>query len=111
MTAPTETCNDPALDHDGTPQGQRILPFEHRDVHAIAALPDDAYLTRYEAARLLGTAVGTLSRWASEGRGPRVTAIGIRGFVRYLKRDLTDFMQAHSRKNDQPDGKGGGRAA
>jgi excisionase family DNA binding protein len=50
------------------------------------------YLSRPEAADLLGLAVGTLQNWASAGRGPSFHRVGSR--VLYDLRDLHAYVAA-----------------
>lgn len=55
-------------------------------------LPEVA--SRAELAEYTGIAPQTLARWASEGTGPKYIKLG--GAVRYLKRDLLEWLNAQS---------------
>lgn len=59
---------------------------------APASDPTPVYLTRAEAASLLGLAVGTLQNWASAGRGPSFHRVGSR--VLYDLSDLRAYVAA-----------------
>lgn len=54
------------------------------------------YLTRKEAAALLGIAPKTLANWASVGYGPRVTRIGAR--CHYSEIDLEKFVKSQQKE-------------
>jgi hypothetical protein len=56
-----------------------------------------AALTRHEAAAYIGVSFHTLARWASEDRGPPITAKLSRhrnGRVLYLRADLDAWLRA-----------------
>jgi predicted DNA-binding transcriptional regulator AlpA len=59
---------------------------------SIAADPDSA-LNENHAALLLGVSVRTLQAWRVSGAGPRYCKIG--RSVRYSRRELVSFQQAH----------------
>lgn len=54
-----------------------------RTLDELVALPSEAFITRSELARIWGTTVTTLSKWASEGKGPAYITAGSNGWVRY----------------------------
>jgi hypothetical protein len=59
---------------------------------ALGSEPPLVYLTRPDAAVLLGLAVGTLQNWASARRGPSFHRVGSR--VLYDLRDLHAYVAA-----------------
>jgi hypothetical protein len=52
------------------------------------------YVRRREAARFLGLSYGTLSNWASAGRGPSFHRLGGGKVVLYAIEELTRFAEA-----------------
>jgi hypothetical protein len=64
---------------------------------ALPRSPARQLLTRHEAAVLLGVAVGTLDRWASERTGPTFVKFGHgrRSPVRYPSDLLDEFIEQH----------------
>jgi len=52
------------------------------------------FLTRKEAARLLGLRPKTLANWASSGMGPPFLRLGRR--VLYRSQDLLEWLKAHA---------------
>ncbi|WP_217352139.1 hypothetical protein [Ruegeria sp. HKCCA5763] len=62
-----------------------------RTLDELVVLPGEALITRSELARLWGTTVGTLSKWASEGKGPRYLTSGANGWVRYQMNDVRAY--------------------
>jgi hypothetical protein len=62
-------------------------------------LPGTAHLTPQEAALYVGTAADVLRVWRSTGGGPKFKGRG--NFIRYVKRDLDEFMSGHDRAEDQ----------
>jgi hypothetical protein len=54
----------------------------------------DAALNENQAAEFLGLSVRTLQSWRVRGFGPRYTKIG--RAVRYQRRELVAFQQAHT---------------
>jgi hypothetical protein len=54
----------------------------------------DAALNEIQAAQLLGVSVRTLQAWRVRGGGPRYCKIG--RAVRYQRRELVSFQEAHT---------------
>lgn len=61
----------------------------------VRVLPDGR-LTRFDAARFLGVAAGTLANWEVLGTGPRSVKVGRRSF--YYLRDLEAFRDTGARQ-------------
>ena len=61
----------------------------------IAALPDDALLTRRQLSQIAGFSLQTLKQWPAQGRGPRV--VTVEGRPRYRVADVREWMGAANR--------------
>lgn len=59
----------------------------------IEKLPPSSFLTRAQMVPILNVSVPTLKRWASEGKGPKVTHLENR-VVRYRVSDVLHWMGA-----------------
>lgn len=89
-----------------------LLPLWRLNVHAarpgvepthpirsVADLPE--WSTRRQVSEATQFAAQTLARWATEGRGPKVTKIG--SAVRYHRDDVAAFMSAHRAASPSPE--------
>jgi predicted DNA-binding transcriptional regulator AlpA len=63
-------------------------------------LPPSALLTREQVAEITGFSMTTLKRWASLGKGPRITRV--ERLPRFKVSDVLDWM-ASDPQDDQPD--------
>ena len=70
--------------------------------HAVQTIDDFNYLnelvTEREAAQFLGFTVRALQNWRVRGGGPRFVRISCRA-VRYRRRDLIEWSEAHLVEN------------
>jgi len=55
----------------------------------------DALITEHEAAAFLGYSVRALQNWRVRGGGPKFVKVSKRS-IRYRRRDLIDFIDAHT---------------
>lgn len=65
----------------------------------IAALPDDALLTRAQLSALSSYTIAAFKRWAREDRGPRITRV--EGRPRYRVADARAWLAGDGRRDDR----------
>ena len=63
----------------------------------LSKLPEDAFITRRQLARVSGFAVQTLKNWAPVNRGPQVTRVENR--PRYRVGDVRRWLNATARSS------------